>query len=71
MEMTYSDFISLYLEKLADQWRDWRKRREHAACIQAMEVCDSIVNNELANKAHFQTREMILRKELGIKEAIK
>lgn len=67
MEMTYSDLMYAYLDKLSDQWRDWRKRREIIACERGMEVCQRIVDNELANKSAYQKRAMLLSQELADK----
>lgn len=66
-QMTYSDLMSAYLDKLSDQWRDWRKRRLLIAYERGIEVSQRIIDNELDNKAYFQTQHMLVTRELNDK----
>lgn len=64
MKLTYSEFVSLYLDDLAKRWYIRRLKKQRTTCIRGMEVCDRLVNNELANKKAYQDREMLIRHEL-------
>jgi integrase len=45
--------------------RKRRLRKAIEACARGMDVCQRMVDNELANKSAYQTRQMLLIKELA------
>lgn len=65
MRLTYSEFLSLCLDELAKRRRIWRIKRQITACTRGMEVCQRIIDNELLNKAAYQSEQMHLIKELS------
>ena len=68
MELTLTtlpQIMTVSLDEFARRMRKRRLRKAIETCARGMDVCQRMVDNELANKAAYQTRQMPLIKELS------
>lgn len=63
--LTLHQIVTFSLDELAKKLRKRRLRKSIEACARGMEVCQQIVDNELANKSAYQSEQMHLIKELS------
>jgi hypothetical protein len=62
---TLPQIMTVSLDEFARRMRERRIRKAIEACTRGMDVCQRMVDNELANKSAYQTRQMLLIKELS------
>jgi hypothetical protein len=63
--ITLPQIMTVSLDEFARRMRKRRLRKAIEACARGMDVCQRMVDNELANKSAYQTRQMLLIKELS------
>ena len=57
--------MTVSLDEFAVRLRKLRSRKAIETCERGMDVCQQMIDNELANKSAYQTRQMLLIKELS------